>query len=113
MNFSLGMDSLNLPMMALVDYRGFRLIAMSVLPLRGMSLIYGSKDAGNTVYATDSDFNAIMEKAGRSLNLINHQCGLEPNKLKELWAACDIEGHLGSDGTKISVYFTLPQMSVD
>ena len=33
-------------MMALVDYRGFRLIAMSVLPLQSDSLIYGSNDAG-------------------------------------------------------------------
>ena len=33
-------------MMALVDYRGFRLIAMSVLPLKKGSLIYGSCDAG-------------------------------------------------------------------
>ena len=40
------MAEIRVPIMALVDYRGFRLIAMSVLPVSGNSLIYGSKDAG-------------------------------------------------------------------
>ena len=30
-----------MPLMALVDYRGFRLVAMSVLPVNATTLIYG------------------------------------------------------------------------
>jgi Clustered mitochondria len=44
--FSLGLTDVHVPLMALVDYRGFRLIAMAVLPLQGNTLIYGSNDAG-------------------------------------------------------------------
>ena len=79
-------------MMALVDYRGFRLIAMSVLPLKKGSLIYGSCDAGfssfsysifgpfvsfnfilliffsgRTVHADDKKFNEIMKQAGKKV----------------------------------------------
>jgi hypothetical protein len=92
------MPHLNLPMMALVDYRGFRVIAMSVLPIKGKSLIYGSKDAGATVFNTDPKFNLMMDEAGKKLNLASHLCGTDPNNLKELRSPCDIEGHLGSDG---------------
>jgi hypothetical protein len=93
------MPEVHLPMMALVDYRGFRLIAMSYLPIEGEnSLIYGSKDAGVTVYSTEPAFNKLMESAGRQLNLCRHLCGTDPNNLKELWCACDIEGHRGKDG---------------
>ena len=92
------MNDINLPMMTLVDYRGFRLIAMSHLPLKNESLIYGSKDAGLTVRASDPEFNGLMKKAGEKLNLAPHLCGSTPDDLKELWGACDVEGHCGLDG---------------
>ena len=43
----LGVKELNFPLMALVDFRGFRLVAISVLPISKKSLIYGSNDAGS------------------------------------------------------------------
>jgi hypothetical protein len=44
-------DGLNLSMMAIVDYRGFRLIAQSLVPIEGTrTLVFGSSDAGNTMY---------------------------------------------------------------
>ena len=92
-------------MMALVDYRGFRLIAMSVLPVQGDSLIYGSKDAGMTVKKSDPVFNGLMKEAGERLNLAPHLCGMDPEELKELWSACDIEGHLGVDGLSLFFFF--------
>ena len=96
--YSAAMNDINLPMMTLVDYRGFRLIAMSLLPIQGDSLIYGSKDAGLTVHASDPEFNGLMKKAGQELNLAPHLCGSQTDDLKELWGACDIEGHYGTDG---------------
>lgn len=43
-----GVPQLNVPMMCLVDYRGYRLIAMSILPLQ--RLVYGSDNYGECVY---------------------------------------------------------------
>jgi hypothetical protein len=36
-------------LMCLVDFRGHRLTAQSLLPISGDSLVYGSCDAGNNV----------------------------------------------------------------
>lgn len=44
--FNCKIQDLNVPLMALVDYRGFRLIAMSILPCSSETIIYGSCDAG-------------------------------------------------------------------
>jgi hypothetical protein len=74
---------------------------MSVLPIQGKSLIYGSKDAGATVHKDDPIFNDLMEEAGKKLNLASHLCGTDPDNLKELRSPCDIEGHRGSDGMAI------------
>ncbi len=37
-----------MPLIALVDYKGFRLIAMSLLPITRESLVLGSADGGIT-----------------------------------------------------------------
>ena len=39
--FNLGFRDVCTPLMSLVDYRGFRLVAMSVLPVSKDTLIYG------------------------------------------------------------------------
>jgi len=96
--FSLEDPDLCLPLMALVDYRGFRLIAMSVLPLSAGSHIYGSRDAGRTVLASDKHFNKIMRTAGRRLNLKPHYCGMFKGETKRLYSCADIEGHKAEDG---------------
>lgn len=36
-------------MMCVLMYKGFHMIAMSVLPINDSTLVYGSKDAGDTV----------------------------------------------------------------
>lgn len=41
-------DEITLPLMALIDYRGFRVVAMTLLPVKGAdTLIYGSDNGGN------------------------------------------------------------------
>ena len=41
---------LHVPMGATVDYRGFRLLAVALLPLHSNSLVIGSDDGGVTVH---------------------------------------------------------------
>ena len=43
---SCGLSGLRVPLMALVDYLGFRLTAMSLLPVGSDTLVYGTMDAG-------------------------------------------------------------------
>lgn len=106
-----GIAGLHCPLMTLIDYRGYRLIASCKLPLSSQTLVYGSADGmanfilhsslcsqrvgGRSVYASDRKFAGWMEQAAAQLNLKKHRAG---HGAVELSAPCDIEGHLGRDG---------------
>jgi tetratricopeptide (TPR) repeat protein len=113
--FSLGTPDVYMPLMALVDYRGFRLICMCVLPLGRSSLIYGSDDGGNTVLASDGMFNKRIRAAAKRLNLKPHVCGVNEGRTKRLWAAADVEGHRGTDGKLYMLDFSrsMPPVTPD
>eukprot|EP01105_Mastigella_eilhardi_P018365 TRINITY_DN4240_c0_g1_i8.p1 TRINITY_DN4240_c0_g1~~TRINITY_DN4240_c0_g1_i8.p1 ORF type:complete len:943 (-),score=202.12 TRINITY_DN4240_c0_g1_i8:2539-5286(-) len=94
-----GIQQLRTPLMALIDYRGFRLVAMSRLPINNSTLVYGSADAGEHVHADVEEFNQLMMLAARKINIKGHLCGRKDyNNYKTLYAPCDIEGHVGTDG---------------
>ena len=85
-------------LMALIDYRGYRLIATSELPISTSTIVYGSSDGGNTVHSNDPEINAIIERAAKILNLKGHMCGLNPGARGLIHGPCDLEGHIGTDG---------------
>lgn len=88
-------DGLCFPMMCLVDFMGFRLVAMTFLPLGKDSIVYGTSDGGASVHA-DPTFSKMMEQSAKQLNLVPHYCG--PGGASQMFSACDIEGHKGTDG---------------
>eukprot|EP01132_Coremiostelium_polycephalum_P007680 gene7680-9448_t len=83
-------DKINVPLMCIIDYSGYRLIAISVLPISKDSLIYGSCDGGNTVHNDIQEINDIMETVGRSMNLKGHLSGINP---KYIYGPGDLEIH--------------------
>eukprot|EP01117_Protostelium_nocturnum_P008758 TRINITY_DN313_c0_g1_i1.p1 TRINITY_DN313_c0_g1~~TRINITY_DN313_c0_g1_i1.p1 ORF type:complete len:1033 (-),score=371.42 TRINITY_DN313_c0_g1_i1:85-3183(-) len=91
-------EGLCYPMMAVVDYKGFRMLAMPVLPIGKDTIRYGSDDAGVTVHASDPILNGKMRLAGKRLNLRGHITGVSGNEEKRIYGPGDIEGHLGTDG---------------
>jgi hypothetical protein len=91
--------------MALIDFLGVRLIAMSLLPITPNTLVYGTSDAGRTVRNEDEQLSNLIADACRHLNLIPHECGLVLNKTKILHTAADVEGHAGLDGRYYMVDF--------
>jgi hypothetical protein len=73
--FNTSIPDLNVPLMALVDYRGFRLTAMSLLPVDTNTIIYGTFDAGRTIhYSQDDSFNTRMKNASEIIRLRPHIC---------------------------------------
>ena len=88
-------NAIKVPLMTLVDYRGCRLSAQSLLPLSG--LFYGSCDAGKTIAAGDSSSHdahllAQVRKLGSDLNLAEHKVReLSTGVIKELCFPVDIE----------------------
>jgi hypothetical protein len=79
-----------LPLMVLVDYRGYRLSATSLLPLNDMTLVYGSNDGGRFIHNDNYDVMGAIRKAMTALNL--SQC---KKRTKFVWGPFDLEGHLG------------------
>jgi len=85
------------PLTAVIDWRGFRVLASAVLPITRDSLVYGSADAGVSVRA-DADVAAWMETAARLLNLKPHAVITRDLSRVVTMAACaDIEVHRAHD----------------
>lgn len=57
----------------LIDYMGYRLVCMALLPLKESALIYGSDDGGKTVKNEDEEFSKAMNVAGAELYLAKHR----------------------------------------
>ncbi len=107
-----GEQGLSVPLMALVDYRGYRLVAMSILPIvadgaaRPSTLVYGSATAGRTIVNSDEDFAQRMLHVARKINIKPHWCGLDGGAQRGWLAApTDIEGHIGTDGKRYVLDF--------
>ncbi|PRP83038.1 hypothetical protein PROFUN_09893 [Planoprotostelium fungivorum] len=91
-------EGLSYPMMTLVDYLGFRVIAMAILPIDQDTLVYGSGDAGMTVRAVDVEMNEKMKQVAQRLNLRGHVTGSRSTTSNFIFGPGDIEGHRGHDG---------------
>jgi tetratricopeptide (TPR) repeat protein len=89
-------QGLYVPMMCVLMYKGFHMIAMSVVPINDTTLVYGSKDAGDTVYDNPT-FSSKLKHVAQELGLKLHKAGKEPNA-KYLYTPVDMEGHIGTDG---------------
>ena len=102
--------------MALVDYMGFRVVAMSVLPINNKTLVYGTNDGGVVIHNSNFKLHELMKQAAEIINIKKHICGLRTasgKRLKgwqELYSPADLEGHCGDDGSFYLVDFarTMP-----
>jgi len=84
------------PMQLMVDYRGFRLLAMPYLPIDGANtLVYGCDQKNRLMFDGKGIAQAskAMENAATELFLAKHV-----SLGKEIHAAGDIELHMGKDG---------------
>ncbi|KAM7263463.1 hypothetical protein ACFE04_001146 [Oxalis oulophora] len=87
--------------MAIIDYRGHRVIAQSVLPgiLQGDksdSLLYGSVDNGKKI-SWNENFNSKMAEAAKRLHLKEHTVLDGSGKEFKLSAPVECKGIVGSD----------------
>ncbi len=84
---------LHVPLCAVIDYLGCRLIAMAMAPLDGdATLVSGSQDAGVNI-KSDPRADELLGKVAAHLNLAPHRVAG-----KTVALAVDAELHLGLDG---------------
>lgn len=91
--------------MAVIDYKGYRIIAMSMLPVNKETLKYGSGDSGVNVLDEEPELNDLMKLASERMNLKGHVTGLRTGYKKTIYGPGDIEGHVGTDGKYYVVDF--------
>eukprot|EP01117_Protostelium_nocturnum_P012592 TRINITY_DN4634_c0_g2_i2.p1 TRINITY_DN4634_c0_g2~~TRINITY_DN4634_c0_g2_i2.p1 ORF type:complete len:1322 (+),score=514.36 TRINITY_DN4634_c0_g2_i2:78-4043(+) len=94
--FSLWIKDFHYPMMILLDYRGYRLIAMSTIPITKDTIVYGSCDAGRHIHADNLQVNEKIREVSKRLKLKEHKVGpkLVP---KTICTPVDLEVHRGID----------------
>lgn len=96
-NFALDLN-VNVPLLAVVDYSGHRIVTMSTLPISNQTLVYGSPDGGARVRRT-GPLAEVIDQACAWLNLAEHDVGGA-----SLRGPFDLEGH-DVDGVWFAVDF--------
>ena len=96
---------IHVPLACLIDYRGFRLWAVSRLPISSHTLILGSNDGGSHIVNLDPNVSQSMGRIALHLNLKPHYVQDKSGKQTLLYGPFDIEGHRGTDGRVYLVDF--------
>ncbi|KAF9433689.1 Intracellular distribution of mitochondria [Entomortierella beljakovae] len=87
-----------------VDYKGVRVVAQSIVPgifrqQEESSIVYGSVDNGPQV-KSDEKFHEILGKAAKALHLAEHTVDNGEGKPINLWTSFDTKGLMGADGRR-------------
>ncbi|XP_048478328.1 clustered mitochondria protein homolog isoform X3 [Plutella xylostella] len=85
-----------------VDYRGFRVTAQSIIPgilekEQEQSVVYGSIDFGTTVL-THPKYMELLSKAGQQLKIMPHSVISAGGETVELCSSVECKGIVGNDG---------------
>ncbi|ELR12870.1 tetratricopeptide repeat domain containing protein [Acanthamoeba castellanii str. Neff] len=88
---------------AVVDYRGYRLLAQSLIPgvlqREETNLAYGSMDNGKTVHA-DPQFHELMRKAALHMHIKEHELTDGSGNTAQLACPINAKGIVGTDGRR-------------
>lgn len=87
---------------AVVDYRGYRVTAQSIIPgilerEQEQSVVYGSIDFGKTV-VTHERYLELLRSAGQTLKVLPHAVIDEKGAEIELCSSVECKGIIGNDG---------------
>ncbi|KAF9948959.1 Intracellular distribution of mitochondria [Mortierella alpina] len=87
-----------------VDYKGVRVVAQSIVPgifrqQEESSIVYGSVDNGPLV-KSDEKFHQILGQAAKALHMAEHAVDNGEGKSTNLWTSFDTKGLLGADGRR-------------
>ena len=85
-----------------LDYRGYRVTAQSIIPgilerEQEQSVVYGSIDFGKTV-VTQSKYLDLLQKAGNQLKILPHKVVNAKDEEVELCSSVECKGIIGNDG---------------
>ncbi|CAG0889278.1 unnamed protein product [Cyprideis torosa] len=85
-----------------IDYRGYRVTAQSIIPgilerEQEQSVVYGSIDFGKTIVTHDK-YRELLSKAGSQLKILPHSVVNAKGESVELCSSVECKGIIGNDG---------------
>lgn len=85
-----------------IDYRGYRVTAQSIIPgilerEQEQSVVYGSVDFGKTV-VTNEKYLELLGKAAGTLKILPHTVINDKGELVEICSSVECKGIIGNDG---------------
>lgn len=85
-----------------IDYRGYRVTAQSIIPgilerEQEQSVVYGSVDFGKSVISHPK-YTELLNKAGQQLKVLPHKVLNDKNEEIELCSSVECKGIIGNDG---------------
>ncbi|CAI4229017.1 unnamed protein product [Auanema sp. JU1783] len=89
--------------MAVIDYRGCRVTAQSIIPgildkEQDQSVIYGSVDFGKTIVSSDK-YHEVLGNAAKQLRILPHEVIVGPDgETAKLYSSYETKGIIGNDG---------------
>ncbi|KAK3828540.1 MAG: clustered mitochondria-domain-containing protein [Benniella sp.] len=97
-------EGLNTLGTVVVDYKGVRVVAQSIVPgifrqQEESSIVYGSVDNGPQV-KWDEKFHEILGQAAKALHMAEHAVDNGEGKVVNLWTSFDTKGLMGADGRR-------------
>ncbi|KAF9934355.1 Intracellular distribution of mitochondria [Modicella reniformis] len=97
-------EGLNTLGTVVVDYKGVRIVAQSIVPgifrqQEESSIVYGSVDNG-PLAKSDEKFHEILGQAAKALHLAEHAVDNGEGKSVNLWTSFDTKGLMGADGRR-------------
>ncbi|KHN83700.1 Clustered mitochondria -like protein [Toxocara canis] len=89
--------------MVIVDYKGYRVTAQSIIPgilerEQEQSVVYGSVDFGKTVISSE-EYHELLEKPAEQLKILPHEVmnGKEDGQIVKLYSSFETKGIIGND----------------
>eukprot|EP00026_Physarum_polycephalum_P000649 Phypoly_transcript_00650.p1 GENE.Phypoly_transcript_00650~~Phypoly_transcript_00650.p1 ORF type:complete len:1327 (+),score=210.69 Phypoly_transcript_00650:37-4017(+) len=100
---SCNIPNLHFPLVCVINYKGYRALVFTRVPIHDSSLVYGSADGGITFHNESYEISSMFSTASTKLNL-------QPHKVScfdiDIPGPVDLEGHLGADGRYYAVDFS-------
>ncbi|VDK77142.1 unnamed protein product [Onchocerca ochengi] len=89
--------------MVIVDYKGYRVTAQSIIPgilerEQEQSVVYGSVDFGKTVVSSE-EYHDLLSKPAEQLKILPHEVygGKDDGKIIKLYSSFETKGIIGND----------------
>ncbi|CAL1547701.1 unnamed protein product [Lymnaea stagnalis] len=99
--FNMDPDGLYTLGTVVVDYRGYRITAQSIIPgilerEQEQSVVYGSVDFGKTVVSSDK-YRELLQKTAAALKIRPHKVLNHKDEIVELYSSVECKGIVGND----------------